>query len=235
MTGRIKVAAAIPAYQAGGSIGDVVRRTLPLLEQVLVVDDGSSDHTGREARAAGARTVRHPVNQGKGAALRTAFADLFARGVDAVVTLDADGQHLPEEIPVLLAAAAEGGDLIVGSRAHLFDQMSPVRRASNTLSSRLIAGVAGLPLRDVQSGFRLYRRGLLASTGFPEARFDAESAVVVRAARAGFRVREVPIRLGFVDGLPTSHYRPLVDSLRIARAVARARLERGEWVHRPSW
>jgi len=75
----------------------------------------------------------------------------------------------------------------------------------------------------VQSGFRLYGRGLVETTGFPENHFDAESAVVVRAVRSGLRVVSVPVRLGFADGRTTSHYRPLVDSLRIARAVARAR------------
>jgi glycosyltransferase involved in cell wall biosynthesis len=228
------VAVAIPAYQAAASIGEVVRRTLPILGEVLVVDDGSTDATAARARASGARVVCHPVNRGKGRALHTAFEDLFARGAVAVVTLDADGQHLPEEIPVLLDAARQGGDLILGSRAHLFAEMRPLRRASNSLSSHLIAAVAGLDLGDVQSGFRLYTRRLLAATGFPEARFDAESAVVVRAARAGFGIREVPLRLGFANGLPTSHYRPLLDSLRIARSVARARLENREWVHTPS-
>jgi hypothetical protein len=101
--------------------------------------------------------------------------------------------------------------------------MGAVRRASNRLSSAAISAVAGARLGDVQSGFRLYRRTLVAATGFPENRFDAESAVVVRAVRHGLRVVSVPVRLGFADGRTTSHYRPIVDSLRIARAVARAR------------
>ena len=82
-------------------------------------------------------------------------------------------------------------------------------------------------LSDVQTGFRLYTRRLVEATGFPEARFDAESAVVVRACRRGFRIATVPVRLGFADGRTTSHYRPLVDSLRIARSVMRARLDAG--------
>jgi len=85
----------------------------------------------------------------------------------------------------------------------------------------------------VQSGFRLYSRNLIAEIGFPESRFDAESAVVVRAARAGYRIAVVPIALGFADGRTTSHYRPVVDSLRIASAVTRARFEARRWA-RPS-
>jgi hypothetical protein len=107
----------------------------------------------------------------------------------------------------------------------LFAAMNSVRRASNTLSSWAISVLAGERLRDVQTGFRLYRRDLVEALGFPETGFEAESAIVVRAARRGFELAVVPIELGFADGRCTSHYRPVADSLRIAGAVIRARLE----------
>jgi glycosyltransferase involved in cell wall biosynthesis len=220
-----RLAAAIPAYQASASVGDVVKRTLPIVKDVLVVDDGSTDGTGEVAGRAGAEVHVFPRNAGKGAALCVAFETLFARGVDAVVTLDADGQHLPEEIPRLLEVC-RGADLVLGTRDHLFTEMGRVRRASNRMSSWAISVLAGRRLPDIQTGFRLYTRGLLEATGFPEKRFEAESAVVVRAARRGLKITPVPIRLGYADGRTTSHYRPVVDSLRIARAVIRARLER---------
>jgi glycosyltransferase involved in cell wall biosynthesis len=230
MTGTtgIRIAGIIPAYQAAPSVGDVVRGTLEILPEVLVVDDGSTDGTADAARQAGARVISHPGNLGKGAALSTAFRDLFGRGFEAVLTLDADGQHLPGEIPKLLAARAEG-DLILGVRDHLFGEMSTVRRLSNRLSSKAISFAAGTQLSDIQTGFRLYSKRLIDAVGFPEARFEAESAVVVRAARRGFRVVTLPVHLGFADGRTTSHYRPLIDSLRIAGAVTRARLEMLEW------
>lgn len=223
---HLPITAIIPAYQAEKSLRDVVRRTLAVVRDVLVVDDGSDDGTSRAASEEGARVLRHPANFGKGRALRTAFTDLFGNGATAVVTLDADGQHCPEEIPRLLEAARSGADLVIGTRDHVFGQMHPARRVSNTWSSKAISFVAGAPLVDVQSGFRLYTRRLVDGTGFPEPRFEAESAVIVRAVRMGFRIACVPVRLGPADGRATSHYRPIVDSLRIAGAVTRARLER---------
>lgn len=224
MTGRFAIA--IPAYDAGPTIATVVRRALAVAPDVVVVDDGSRDGTGHAAREAGVPVLEHHVNRGKGAALHTAFAHLFGRGFDAVVTLDADGQHPPEQVPRLIAAWREGADLVLGTREHLFAGMSRVRRASNASSSWLISHVAGASLPDCQTGFRVYARALVEALGFPEPRFEAESAVLVRAVRRGFRVVGVPIALDRVDGRAGSHYRPVVDSLRIARAVTRARLER---------
>jgi hypothetical protein len=165
-----------------------------------------------------------PLNRGKGTALGVAFELLFARGFTGAVTLDADGQHLPSEIPRLLALASES-DLVLGTREHLFAEMGGVRRRSNALSSRAISWAAGQSISDVQTGFRYYSRSLIERVSRMCGRFEAESVVVVRAVRAGLRVRTTPIRLGRADGRPTSHYRPLVDSMRIALAVARARLE----------
>lgn len=220
-----RFAVAIPAFEAAATVGAVVRRTLRVHPDVIVVDDGSGDGTGDAARACGVPVLVHDVNYGKGRALKTAFDHLFARGYDAVVTIDADGQHPPEELPNLVAAWASGADLVLGTRAHLFAEMSAVRRASNGTSSWLISHVAGAELPDCQTGYRLYTKPLVETVGFPEPRFEAESAVIVRAVRHGFKVVGVPVRLDKADGRATSHYRPVVDSLRIAGAVTRARLE----------
>lgn len=220
----MRVAIAIPAYQAEASVGEVVRGALRQLPDVLVIDDGSNDGTADRARAAGAKVVVLPSNQGKGTALGEAFRRLFAQGFDAVITVDADGQHLPEEIPRLLTSAADA-DLVLGTREHLFAGMTELRRRSNRLSSRAISFAAGQPFSDVQTGFRLYRRQLIDRIGLPSGRFEAESAMVVRAARCGLRIRTTPVKLGFANGLATSHYRPLIDSVRIAVAVIGARLK----------
>jgi hypothetical protein len=218
-----------PAYNEAENVAAVIH-AIPEKVDVfhvipVVVSDGSEDRTAEVARGAGALVAELPIRRGGGLALRVGYEIALKLDAEIVVTLDADGQHLPEEIPRLLEAAS-AAELVLGTRAHFFAEMSWLRSASNRLSSWAISAVAGRDLPDIQTGFRLYTRSLFEATGFPEKRFDAESAVVVRAARRGLRIVPVPVRLGFADGRTTSHYRPVVDSLRIARAVVRARWER---------
>lgn len=123
----MKTLAIIPALNEADRIADVVRRASKFLP-VLVVDDGSSDGTGAAAAGAGAMVLRHPVNLGKSAALHTGFKAALERGFEAVVTLDADGQHLPEEIPGFLEAAARGADAVIGCRMRDVRDMPAVRR-----------------------------------------------------------------------------------------------------------
>jgi glycosyltransferase involved in cell wall biosynthesis len=218
----------IPALNGGERLVRVIEGCLELDEglrgRLIVVDDGSEDRTAALARDAGARVVRHPRNRGKGAALRTGFELALTRQIDAVVTLDADGQHLPSEIPKLVDRWREtGADLVIGSRAHLFEGMLPRRRLANRFSAWSISIMAGVRVHDSQSGFRLYSSRILHDVEFESSRFDAESEMIVIGVRKGFRIAETPIDLGFVEGTVTSHYRPLLDTLRIARTVVVSR------------
>ena len=219
----MRLCAIIPALNAERTVAKVVAETRQHIEPVLVVDDGSRDATGEVARAAGATVLRHEVNRGKGAALKTGFAWALENGCDGVITLDADGQHLPSEIPKFIAAQDQG-DLIIGGRSHLFNQMLPRRRMANRFSAWCIAKCSGARVTDSQSGFRLYSASLLRAIKLRTDGFDMESEVIVRAGRRGFRIVTIPIELGFVDGISTSHYKPLKDTLRIAWTVTRARL-----------
>jgi glycosyltransferase involved in cell wall biosynthesis len=215
----------IPAFNAAKSVGDVVRASKELVPDVIVVNDGSRDDTAAVARAAGAEVVDHPQNRGKGAALKTGFAYALQHGYDVVITLDADGQHLPREIPKFLRAREETkADLIIGGRSHLFGQMVPRRRLANRISAWSIAKASKTGITDSQSGFRLYSANLLRNVRLRTDGFDLESEVIVRAGVGGFKVITTPIDLGFVDGISTSHYKPLKDTLRIAWTVTRARL-----------
>lgn len=217
----MKVLALIPALNAERTLPKIVEETRRQVEPVIVIDDGSSDRTGDVARAAGATVLRHEVNRGKGAALKTGFAWALENGYDGVITLDADGQHLPSEIPKFLAAR---GDLIIGGRDHLFQHMLPRRRNANRFSAWCISKCAGVRVPDSQSGFRFYSAELLRALQLRADGFDMESEVIVRAGRRGFRILTIPIDLGFVDGISTSHYKPLKDTLRIAWTVTRTRL-----------
>jgi glycosyltransferase involved in cell wall biosynthesis len=223
MTERVLVL--IPALNAAKHIGPVVRDSLQQIHDVVVIDDGSTDGTGAVAREAGVQTVlRHDVNRGKGGALKTGFTYALANGFDLVIALDADGQHLPHEIPKFLACYAEThADLIIGGRAHLFDKMLPRRRMANRFSAWAIAKASKTGITDSQSGFRLYTAHLLRSVKLHTDGFDMESEVIVQAGCRGFKVITIPIDLGFVDGQSTSHYKPLGDTLRIAWTVIRAR------------
>lgn len=220
-----RIVAIIPALNAERTVPRVIAQARQQIEPVVVIDDGSTDATGEVARAVGAIVLRHDVNRGKGAALKTGFAWARENGYDGVITLDADGQHLPSEIPKFLRQREEGGeDLIIGGRAHLFGQMLPRRRNANRFSAWCIAKCSGVPITDSQSGFRFYSARLIDGIKLHTDGFDMESEVIVRAGRGGYRIVTMPIELGFVDGLSTSHYKPLKDTLRIAWTVTRARL-----------
>src|SRR5512140_1243004 len=158
----VRVCAVIPALNAAGMVGEVVRGSKSFIEDVVVVDDGSSDTTGEEALASGAVVLRHDVNRGKGAALKTGFEWALARDFGAVLTLDADGQHLPSDIPKFLEAYGKSrAPLIIGSRRHLFSGMLPRRRMANQFSAWSISLAARTHVLNSQSGCRLYSAELL--------------------------------------------------------------------------
>uniref|UniRef100_A0A832I594 Glycosyltransferase family 2 protein n=1 Tax=Eiseniibacteriota bacterium TaxID=2212470 RepID=A0A832I594_UNCEI len=218
----MRIAALIPAYQAAAHLGEVLLRlaALPEPPEVLVVDDGSRDGTGEVARRLGARVHAFAGNRGKGAALLAGFALLADR--DAVVTLDADGQHPPESLPRFVAAAEAGADLVIGARERTPD-MPAARRFANAFASAWASALAGQRLADSQCGYRLYRREVLARTPLTPGRFEFETEVAVRAARLGFRIASVPIPT--VYGEERSQIHTLRDVPRIVGTLARLGLE----------
>jgi glycosyltransferase involved in cell wall biosynthesis len=221
---RERFAIVIPALNAELSIEAVVRGCKKELPDVVVVDDGSSDRTGSGAHAQGALVLRHRHRRGKGGAMKTGFEWALAHGFDGVIGVDADGQHLPSEIPKLLRCRAEtGADMVLGGRSHLFAQMLPRRRHANRFSTWAIAMLSGTAITDSQCGFRLYSAQLLRKFPLRAEGFDMDSEVIVRAGRAGLKVAMIPIEMGFVDGIGTSHYRAVRDTLRIAATVLRVR------------
>lgn len=196
----------IPAYNEGERVAPVVRKALTYLP-VLVVDDGSTDKTAEFAQNAGAEVLRQKPNQGKGAALLAGFEVALDRGYRAVITLDADGQHDPAEIPAFLAAFHEHqADLIIGKRD--FSRMPLIRRLANTLGTALFSRAVGQHVPDNQSGYRLISRRLLEAAGdIQERGFEFEVEMIVTCVTRGFTLSWVPIRTIYGD--EKSHIDPL--------------------------
>lgn len=191
--------------------------------RVVVVDDGSSDGTGAAAAAAGAEVVPHAVNAGKGAALRTGLAALARDGIARALTLDADGQHLPHQIPLLLAASDAAPDaFVVGVRRKAGHRIRRINKFGNWFADRALRTIAGRPIPDTQSGFRVYP--VVATLGLRTVgdHFDFETEILLRAARRGLRVIGVPVEVHYPPVEErVSHYRVGRDTLRIVRTVLR--------------
>jgi glycosyltransferase involved in cell wall biosynthesis len=210
----------IPAYNAESTVGAAVTGARAHVAWTLVVDDGSSDATGRRARESGAEVLTHAANVGKGAALRTGFTRMMERNVEAVVTMDADLQHDPDDIPRFIEQFRRtGADLIVGSRRHDFFSMKKGRRVGNVFSCGALKFFTGLELPDSQSGFRLHGAEFVRSLALRRRNYDAEMEVLLQAARQRRRVETMPITLRAADGAATSYFRPWVDTYRICRTV----------------
>jgi glycosyltransferase involved in cell wall biosynthesis len=219
------IVALIPGYNEAPRIGPVVetaRRFLP----VLVVDDGSSDATGSVAAEAGATVIRQDPNQGKGAALRAGFRRALVDGAEAIVTLDADGQHDPAEIAEFLdlwsraTVPADRPDLVIGARN--VRSMPPVRRLSNTLGRLAFSWAVGRDIPDNQSGYRLVSRRLAEATlASDEAGFTLEVEQITTCIRLGGRIDWLPIRTIYA-GAP-SHIRPIAHLREFVRIVGQAR------------
>jgi glycosyltransferase involved in cell wall biosynthesis len=216
------ILAVIPAFCEAPRIALVVEATARYLP-VLVVDDGSTDRTADVARAAGATVLVQRPNQGKGAALRAGFRRALDEGHAAVITLDADGQHDPDEIPDFLEAwDTRRAELIVGKRT--FREMPPVRRLANELGTATFSWAVGRSIPDNQSGYRLIARPLMERLlDSRESGFEFEVEMITTAIRAGYAIDWVPISTIY-RGEP-SHIRPwhhVTSFLRVAREARRA-------------
>jgi glycosyltransferase involved in cell wall biosynthesis len=215
-----KTLALIPANNEADHIAETVTSARAYLP-ALVVDDGSADDTAARAAKAGATVLRQTPNQGKGSALRAGFRWALDAGYEAVLTLDADGQHDPTEIPKFLNAyAARRADLVIGARE--FRLMPPIRRLANTVGRWTLSWAIGQPIRDNQSGYRLISRRLLeAILASCEAGFEFEVEMIVICIQRGFRLDWVAIRTIYAG--ERSHVQPWHHTVNFFRMVWRTR------------
>jgi glycosyltransferase involved in cell wall biosynthesis len=210
---KAQCAAIVPCANEAKTIGSLVTAVRSVLSHVIVVDDGSVDNTGSLARSAGAEVIRRDAHPGKGAALRAGLARAAERGFTWALMMDGDGQHAPEDIPALLAAAGPGNaDLIVGNRMLHADRMPFVRRHVNKWMSRRLSGAAGVDLPDSQCGFRLMRLEALSAISLQTERFEIESEMLLAFIARKYSVKFVPVRVIYKDERSKIH--PLRDTLR---------------------
>lgn len=220
--------ALIPAYEPSMALAELIRGLLPHFRRVLVVDDGSRTAGAVFDELAGMPAVtllRHAVNRGKGAALRTGFAHLQEDGRQVVVTVDADGQHLPEDA-LRVAEATRPGFMTLGTRTFRGD--IPFRsRLGNLWTRGEFRLLTGRSVADTQSGLRGFPADLLPELlKIPGDRYEYEIASLVRLAKSG-RVKTVPITTVYEPGNPTSHYRAFRDTLLTQSALIRAAIGPG--------
>lgn len=212
----MKVMGLIPALDAEDTVGLVVTGTLKYLERVVVVDDGSSDGTAEAARQAGADVISHVKNLGKGAALRTGFEYALKEGFDAVVTLDADTQHDPTEIPKLVETSKGGAGIVVGCRLKDREKIPAARYYTNMVGVKCFSWMSRNRLDDSQSGFRFYTAGVLTGMKFASTGFETESELLIRAGRRGYKIANVPVKAIYDERiLSKSHFRAVRDTYRI--------------------
>ncbi len=217
-----EIIALMPAYNESRFIAGVVERVARFIP-IVVIDDGSTDGTGDAARAVGATVITHEVNQGKGKALNTGFDYAVEAGVVAAITIDADGQHDPEEIPAFIDAfRANRADVIIGQRN--FSRMPLKNQFGNRTGTWLLSLAMGRHIPDNQSGYRLLRREVMQAIRPSSTRFEAEVELLLRAQLAGFRIEWIPIKTIYNEKV--SHFKPFRDSLLFLKMVWRIRQAR---------
>ena len=200
----------IPAFNEGKVIDNVIKDCLKFSDKVVVCDDGSIDNTYEVADAAGAEVIRHEKNIGKGEALRSLFKFACHSNYDTIVTIDGDGQFLPEEIPKLVKNIEENkSDIVVGYRFNNTRDMPEYRKFGNKMLDRMTNMVEELSVRDTQSGFRAYSRKVIDDIDFKMKGFGADAEILIDAAKKGYRLSEEKITVIYDTGTKTSTKNPI--------------------------
>lgn len=223
MASTLRVAVLIPALNASETIVPLIQgiaRFVPR-DNIVVVDDGSTDDTGKLAQDAGTTVLRHVENRGKGAALQTGFGHVVKSRYEGVIVLDADGQHDEGHIPAFLRRAAQGDvDLLIGSRMSDVGDMPWLRVLTNRLTSACVSALARQRVPDSQSGYRYIRADVLKKIRLRTSRYDTESEMIIQAGRRGYRIDSVPI--SSIYGQEISAIRPVRDTLRFIFLIVKS-------------
>ncbi|MDD5436535.1 MAG: glycosyltransferase family 2 protein [Candidatus Omnitrophica bacterium] len=213
-----KICVLIPSYNEARAIGGIVREVRALGMRAYVIDDGSSDNTGKIAGSEGAVVITNEKNMGKGAALREGFKNVLKEGYDAVVVMDGDNQHEVKSIPDFVKAMeTTNADIVIGNRMSDTGNMPYVRRKTNRIMSYFISRRCGQYIPDTQCGFRLIKRRVLEEVRLDSSNFEIESELIIKASHKGFKIGAVPIRAVYQD--EKSRINPIVDTLRFIAMI----------------
>lgn len=213
-----KICIFIPAFNNETTVSKVVEKAKHEIPNVVVVDDGSTDKTAKVAKKAGAEVIRIAKNKGKGNTLRVAFRYAVKNDFDAIITLDADLQHDPREIPKFVDYyIRHQAKIVIGNRMQAKDAIPPIRYGPNKVGVILFTWLTRQPIEDSQCGFRLYDRKVMEAIRILNVGFEAEADILLRAGKRGYHIGFVPIHaIYFPDGGHVSYYRPIKDTFRIS-------------------
>lgn len=217
------IVAGIPAYDEEKTIATVVLLAQKHVDKIIVCDDGSSDLTGEIARGLGATVIQHDRNLGYGAAIKSLFEEARAMGADVMVTLDADGQHSPEDIPKLLKPIQNNeADIVIGSRllGGGGKGMPRYRRIGIKLITKMSNGAVKGKISDAQSGLRAYNKRAVQSLRLQEDGMGVSAEILMKAGGQNLKVREVSIGANY-KGVDTSTHNPLRHGIAVIAAILR--------------
>lgn len=216
----MKICVIIPTYNEARAIASLVKKIKQQELEVMVIDDGSYDNTFRIAEDSGATVLHNSNNEGKGASLIKGFSYALDKDFDAVITMDGDGQHLPEEIPyfVRLAQYSDSG-IVIGNRILRRKDMPLIRILTNKLMSWFISSLAKQKIPDTQCGFRLIKKEVLKKIDLRTRKYETESEIIIKAARLGFKIESVPIKTIYQG--EKSQINPVIDTLRFINFIFR--------------